>query len=319
MCVDYRKKKKKKSILFVRTYWEVYILLKYLLSSSQYLHPRMAEPAELLLIKDQYELAFHSLSRGLTADQAGNRDEALEYYRKGRQHLAQGVEVPTGGERHQGAVWDTARQLQQRMKVTLSSVNAYLSDLATSRPTMEAQRDQLLKDLPPNLYPDLSANSHPPHSSVPHLCPTEPPTSQNATLTPNTAPVSPASPALPPRRMLPAVAPDTIAMAHPGDQPPAYTPVPTDGHRSLAYGTAGGGLESGKQTGAAAAAARGDGNELLYIPSGVQMFFVTPDGQVSSLSNPGYLRIIAFDNDSKGSTAGRPSGFLHVSRKKCCN
>lgn len=269
----------------------------------------MSEPAELLLIKDQYELAFHSLSRGMRADEAGNREEALEYYRKGRQHLAQGVDVPTGGERHKGVAWDTARQLQQKMKVTLSTVNTSLSDLATSRPTTGGQRDQLLKDLPPNLYPDLSPSSHPPHSSDHHLHPTKPPTNQNTTLTPNTAPVSPASPALPPRRMLPAVAPDTIAMAHPGDQPPAYTPVPTDGHRSLAYGTAGGGLESGKQTGAAA---RGDGNELLYIPSGVQMFFVAPDGQVSSLSNPGYLRIIAFDSDSKGSTAGRPSGFLHV-------
>uniref|UniRef100_A0A3B4X5U9 Spartin n=1 Tax=Seriola lalandi dorsalis TaxID=1841481 RepID=A0A3B4X5U9_SERLL len=221
----------------------------------------MAEPAELLLIKDQYELAFHSLSRGLTAEEAGKREEALEYYRKGRQHLTQGVEVPTGGERHQGVAWDTARQLQQRMRDTLSTVNTHLSDLETSQLTTGA-------------------------------------------------PVRPASPALPPRRMHPAVAPETIAMAHPGDQPPAYTPVPTDGHRSLAYGTAGGGLESGKQTGAAA---RRDGNELLYIPSGVQMFFVAPDGQVSSLSNPGYLRIIAFDSESKVSTAGRPSAFLHVS------
>uniref|UniRef100_A0A3B4UMS4 Spartin n=1 Tax=Seriola dumerili TaxID=41447 RepID=A0A3B4UMS4_SERDU len=238
----------------------------------------MAEPAELLLIKDQYELAFHSLSRGLTAEEAGKREEALEYYRKGRQHLTQGVEVPTGGERHQGVAWDTARQLQQRMRDTLSTVNTHLSDLETSH-------------------------------SLHHLYPTIPPTNQNTTPTPNTAPVRPASPALPPRRMHPAVAPETIAMAHPGDQPPAYTPMPTDGHRSLAYGTAGGGLESGKQTGAAA---RRDGNELLYIPSGVQMFFVAPDGQVSSLSNPGYLRIIAFDSESKVSTAGRPSAFLHV-------
>uniref|UniRef100_A0A3B4UPK6 Spartin n=1 Tax=Seriola dumerili TaxID=41447 RepID=A0A3B4UPK6_SERDU len=269
----------------------------------------MAEPAELLLIKDQYELAFHSLSRGLTAEEAGKREEALEYYRKGRQHLTQGVEVPTGGERHQGVAWDTARQLQQRMRDTLSTVNTHLSDLETSQLTTGGQRDRLLMDLPPNLYPDLAPNSHPPHSSLHHLYPTIPPTNQNTTPTPNTAPVRPASPALPPRRMHPAVAPETIAMAHPGDQPPAYTPMPTDGHRSLAYGTAGGGLESGKQTGAAA---RRDGNELLYIPSGVQMFFVAPDGQVSSLSNPGYLRIIAFDSESKVSTAGRPSAFLHV-------
>ncbi|XP_071362084.1 spartin a isoform X2 [Trachinotus anak] len=269
----------------------------------------MAEPAELLLIKDQYELAFHSLSRGLTAEEAGKREEALEYYRKGQQHLTHGVEVPTGGERHQGVAWDTARQLQQRMRDTLSTVSTHLSDLETSQLTTGGQRERLLMDLPPNLYPDLAPSSQPPHSSLHHLYPTISPNNQNTTPTPDTAPVRPVSPALPPRHTLPAVAPETIAMAHPGDEPPAYTPMPTDGHRSLAYGTAGGGLESGKQIGAAA---RRDGTELLYISSGVQMFFVAPDGQVSSLSNPGYLRIIAFDSESKVSTAGRPSAFLHV-------
>uniref|UniRef100_A0A671WU22 Spartin a n=1 Tax=Sparus aurata TaxID=8175 RepID=A0A671WU22_SPAAU len=188
----------------------------------------MAEPAELLLIKDQYELAFHSLSRGLAAEEAGNKEGALEYYRKGQQHLTHGTEVPIGGERQQGAVWDTARQFQQRMRDTLRTVTAHLSDLETSQPTTESQRD----------------------------------------LAPNR------------------------------DQPPAYTPQPTVGHRSLDYGPATG--------------ARGDGTELLFIPSGVQMFFVAPGGQVSSLSHPGYLRIITFDSQSKDATAGRPSAFLHV-------
>ncbi|GAA6219823.1 spartin isoform X1 [Lates japonicus] len=272
----------------------------------------MAEPAELLLIKDQYELAFHSLSRGVAAEEAGKRAEALEYYRKGRQHLTQGVEVPTAGERHLGVAWDTARQLQQRMRDTLSTVSSHLSDLETSQQTTGDQRGRLLRDLPPNLYPDLAPNSQPPQSSLHHLYPSIPPTTQDTTLTPpNTAPPRPASPSLPTRPTLPAVAPGTIAMASPGDQPPAYTPQPTDGHRSLAYGPAGGGLGSGKQTGAAAAAGQ-DANELLFIPSGVQVFFVAPNGQVSSLSNPGYLRIIAFGSESKDPTAGRPSAFLHV-------
>lgn len=100
-------------------------------------------------------------------------------------------------------------------------------------------------------------------------------------------------------------------MANPGDQPPAYTPQPTVGHRSLAHGPAGASLWSGDQTGAAAAG--GDGNELLFIPSGVQMFFVAPNGQVSSLSSPGYLRIMTFGSQTKDPTAGRPSAFLHVS------
>ncbi|XP_070774046.1 spartin a [Enoplosus armatus] len=269
----------------------------------------MAEHAELLLIKDQYELAFHSLSRGLAAEEAGNRSEALVYYRKGQQHLTQGMEVPTGGERQQGAIWDTGRQLQQRMRDTLRTVNTHLSDLETSQLTTGCQRGRLLVNFPPNLYPDLAPNSQPPQSSLHHLYPTIPATTQSTTPNPKPPPVRPLSPAAPHTHTLSAAAPESIAMANPGDQPPAYTPQPTVGHRSLAYGPAGGGLCSGNQTGAAAG---GDGNELLFIPSGVQMFFVAANGQVSSLSYPGYLRIFTFDSQHKDSTAGRPSAFLHV-------
>ncbi|XP_069001677.1 spartin a isoform X2 [Embiotoca jacksoni] len=269
----------------------------------------MAEPAELLLIKDQYGLALHSLSRGLAAEEAGNREEALVYYRKGQLHLTQGLEVPTGGERHNGAVWDTARQLQQGIRDTLRTVNTHLSDLEVSQLTVVDQRGTLLKDLPPNLYPDLEPNSQPLHSSLHHLYPSIPATTQNTTPTPHMAPVSPASPAVLHTHSLPAAAPGTIAMANPGDQPPAYTPQPTDGHRSVGYGLAGGSFGSRKQTGAAGGE---DGNELLSIPSGVQLFFVAPNGQVSSLSYPGYLRIIAFDSQHKDSTAERPTAFLHV-------
>ncbi|XP_035481505.2 spartin a isoform X1 [Scophthalmus maximus] len=276
----------------------------------------MAEPAELLLVRDQYESAFHCLSRGLAAEGAGERAGALEYYRKGRQHLTQGVEVPTGGERHRGVAWDTARRLQQRMRDTLSTVNTHLSDLEASPSTAGGRGPQLLVNLPPDLYPNLAPDSQPPHRSLNHLYPTVPPIQNTATI-PITLPPRPASPASPYRYNPPAEAPGTVAMAHPGDQPPAYTPKPTDGHHSLAYGAAAAaaaGLWSGTQTGAAAAAAaaRRDGNELLFVPSGVQMFFVAPNGQVSSLYNPGFLRIITFDSESKDPPAGRPSAFLHV-------
>ncbi|XP_042355260.1 spartin a isoform X2 [Plectropomus leopardus] len=267
----------------------------------------MAEPAELLLIKDQYEMAFHSLNCGLAAEEAGKRAEALEYYRKGRQHLAQGLEVPTGAERQQGAVWDTARQLQQRMRETLKTVNIHLSDLETSQLTTGAQRGRLLMDLPPSLYPDLAPSSQPPQSSLHHLYPTVPATTQNTIPTPKVPP-RPPSPAVLHKHTHPAAAPGTVAMANPGDQPPAYTPKPTIGHRSLSYSPPGGGLGSAGQTGATST----DGTELLFIPSGVQMFFVAPNGQVSSLSYPGYLRIITFDNQHKDSTAGQPSAYLHV-------
>uniref|UniRef100_A0A3Q4HJA5 Spartin-like n=1 Tax=Neolamprologus brichardi TaxID=32507 RepID=A0A3Q4HJA5_NEOBR len=211
----------------------------------------MGEPAELLLIRDQYELAFHSLSRGLAAEEAEKRAEALECYRKGRLHLTQGLEVPTGGQRQQGANWDTARQLQQKMRDTLKTIENHLSDLETSQLTRTAnQRDH------------------------------------------------PASPPAP--DTLPAVVSKTIAMASPAEQPPAYTPQPTDGHRIVAYAPVEGGFCPGRQTGAVAGE---NGTELLCIPSGVQLFFVAPNGQVSSLSSPGYLRIIVVDSqqDSPGS------------------
>lgn len=269
----------------------------------------MAEPAELLLIRDQYESAFNSLSRGLAAEEADNRAGALVFYRKGRTHLTQGVDVPTGGERQQGAVWDTARQLQQRMRDTLRTVDAHLSALENSQLTTGAQRGLLLKDLPPNLYPDLAPNSQPPNSSTHHLYPTIPATTQDTTPTPNTLPPRPPSPAVQRIRSLPAAAPGSTTMDNPGDQPPVYTPQPTNGHRSLSYSPNGASLGSGNQTGATVG---GDGQELLSIPSGVQLFFVAPNGQVSSLSSPGYLRIITFDSQQGNSTDGRSTAFLHV-------
>lgn len=270
----------------------------------------MAEPAELLLIKDQYELAFHALRRGQTAEEAGRRGEALRYYTKGRQHLVQGLEVPTRGQKYHEAGLVLARQLQQKMRNTLITVNSHVSDLETSGLAAADQRGRLLMDLPPNLYPDLVPNSQPPKSSVHHLYPSIPPPTWNTAS--DRASFRQDSPAALNGRTLSAAAPGIIAMASPGDQPPAYTPQPTSGHRSLAHGSAGGSRRSGHQTGAAA----GDGNELLSISSGVQMFFVAPNGEVSSLSHPGFLRIVANVHQNGASSAGRPPAFLHVSAKK---
>ncbi|XP_061607353.1 spartin a isoform X2 [Phyllopteryx taeniolatus] len=121
------------------------------------------EPAELLLIKDQYELAFRCLSRGLTLDEGGNGSEAAEYYRKGHQHLMQGLGVPTGGPRHRGPLWERARELQRRMRGALATVSAHLSALDASQAPPPGQRRRLLMDLTPSLYP------------VQHLYPSIPP------------------------------------------------------------------------------------------------------------------------------------------------
>ncbi|KAM6907510.1 spartin a [Xenentodon cancila] len=269
----------------------------------------MAEPAELLLIKDQYESAFHFLDRGLVAEKADNRSEALVYYRKGRLHLTQGLGVPTGEKSHRGPAWDRARLLQQKMRDTLGAVSAHLSELERSQVTTGDLADLLLKDLPPNLYPDLPTDRKPCHSSLHRLYPTIPAT-QNATPTPSAPPVSPTSPAAPHTDTVPAATLGTAAMDNSGDQPPAYTPQPTDGHRSLGYGSVEASLGAGRRNGAAGG--NGNGNELLSIPFGVQMFFVEPSGQVSSLSYPGYLRIVTIENEHKDSTPGKPSAFLHV-------
>ncbi|XP_061595354.1 spartin-like [Cololabis saira] len=272
----------------------------------------MTEPAELLLIRDQYELAFHSLGLGLVAEEADNRAEAVACYRKAQLHLTQGLDVPAGGDRHQGPAWDTARLLQQKMRDTLGTLSAHLSEPDQPQLTTGDHRNLLLKDLPPNLYPDLATDSQPSHSSVHHLYPTIPAT-QNATPTPGAAPVllSPASPAAADAAhtdTVPAAALGSAAMENSGEQPPAYTPKPTDGHRSLGLFSVQPSLGSGKQS----EVTGGNGNELLSIPFGVQLFFVEPNGQVSSLSYPGYLRIITLDREHKDSAAGKPSAFLHV-------
>ncbi|XP_029030495.1 spartin a [Betta splendens] len=245
----------------------------------------MDEPAELLLIKDQYELAFHALSRGLTAEEAGRTAEALKCYTNGQQHLLQGLQVPTWGqERAGGAVgWDKARRLQQRMRQTLATVNSHLSDLQTWGATAGERRGRLLSELPHDLYPELKLSAQPPPGSVRPLHPSTPATART------TAPVRPLRPAAPHR---PALGP----MASPWDQPPAYTPQPADGRRSLRSG----------------AAARREEDELLFIPSGVQVFLVAPDGEVRSALCPGFLRIVTCRRQNKDSSAQSPSALLNV-------
>ncbi|CAN9501843.1 unnamed protein product [Ophioblennius macclurei] len=265
----------------------------------------MAGSAELLIIKDQYELARQALSRGSAVEETDNTQDALVCYDKGRLHLIQGMEVPTEGTRRQGPVWDTARELQQRMRNTLRTVDSHISILKTSQATTPEQRALLLRGLPPD------------SSSIHHLYPTVPALAKDATPAPHTPPERPPPPAVAAvaaaaaahTDSVPAAASQPPAMSNPGDQPPAYTRQATDGHLSLGHGPAEGGLGSQKLTGASAGA---DGNELLFIPSGVQLFFVAQNGQVSSLSHPGYLRVFVFDSQPSDSAGERPTGFLHV-------
>ncbi|XP_041707412.2 spartin a isoform X1 [Coregonus clupeaformis] len=273
----------------------------------------LAEPAELLLIRDHYDRALDCLTRGLAADQAGQGPQALELYRRGRQHLTLGLEVPTRGPRNQGAPWDTARQLQQKMRETLTNISTRVANMETAGVMTAGQGGPALVDLvdlsSQCLYPTLGPLVPPvpqPGSSNPllHLYPTLPPKATPTDSLPAGTTGTTMATSLP---VIPA-----LPLGLPGEQPPAYTPKPTDGHHSLAYGPAGGG---GLGLGGAPqprGEVGGDGEELLFLPRGVQMFFVSSDGQVGTPSYPGYLRIIRFSSQLKDMANGGASAFLHV-------
>ncbi|XP_061902176.1 spartin-like [Entelurus aequoreus] len=249
----------------------------------------MSEPAELLLIKDQYELAFQCLSRGVSLEEGGDRAKAEEYYLKGQQHLMHGLGVPTSGPRHQGPLWDRARELQRRMQGTLATFSTHLSGLDASHAPPAGQRRKLLMELTPSLYPLVPA-----HTPIQHLYPS---------IRPPASPLN-TPPPLPARRAPPDMSePQAEPRAESQALPPVYTPQPADGHLSLAHTPA-----QGEWRGAELE----NRNELLLIPSGVQMFFVAPGGQVSALSQPGYLRIIAFDAQSQDPPGGRGPVFMDV-------
>ncbi|KAK0136206.1 Spartin [Merluccius polli] len=263
------------------------------------------QPAELLLVKDQYELAFHCLTQGLTAEEAGRRNEGLDYYRRGRQHLTQGLEIPTDGERHRGPHWDAARGLQQKMGLVLRNLSLHLVDLETTKQTTPSQRSRVSMDpLPDGVDPTPAPQQR-------HLYPSIPAGLSQTSAAPElVVPVQGGFsisdlPSLPPRH---SQMPPPVVLF--GDQPPAYTPRPTEGHQSLA-GVLGGVLRG---QGAGALCGR-VGRELIFIPAGVQMFFVAPDGQVSSLFQPGYLRIFSCEEESSPTATSKEkhsSAFLHV-------
>lgn len=98
----------------------------------------------------------------------------------------------------------------------------------------------------------------------------------------------------------------------PWDLPPAYTPQPTDGNVSI--------LQSKGMTCPSLPTPELVSHHqdvLFFLPHGVQIFFVTPDGQVSAPSYPGYLRIILnsnqhYDSDDTNDTR-HPLAYLQVS------
>ncbi|RXN34755.1 spartin-like isoform X2 [Labeo rohita] len=235
------------------------------------------QPAEIRTIRENYGKALQCLNKGLQYDDAGNKDQALLLYRLGRRHLLKGLEVNTHGKRCVGRHWDLARQTQQRMNETLSTISDRLQVLEST-----ANRGQ-------RLYPTLTILQDP-----------QPVVRRTPLLTSGGASAQPASPA--------------AGITVPAELPPAYTPQPTEGHLSLSHGGNRPFRAAPTQTPQRQAFApvnlREVGMEILFLPRGVQMFFVSAEGHVSAPSYPGYLRIIIYN--SQNSSAGYAPAYLQV-------
>ncbi|KAJ8391477.1 hypothetical protein AAFF_G00089510 [Aldrovandia affinis] len=239
------------------------------------------DEARLQVIKDGYEKAFECINKGLVEDEAGRKDRALELYRQGRQHLLRGVSVPSQGEECVGGSWDSAHQMQQKMQETLNNITTRLAALETSADPQTATDNGAAGATSQPLYPII-------------------PTKEK--------PERPAPPKVP------------LSNGQPVGAGVGATSA-AEGHLTLSYGTDSGeksvvGEDFYAQASSSSASSLQslgeDGEELLFIPQGVQIFFVTPDGQVSAPSYPGYLRIVKFMNESPASAPNRPPAFLQV-------
>ncbi|XP_069563515.1 spartin b isoform X2 [Brachyistius frenatus] len=253
--------------------------------------------ARLQVIKDGYESAFECINKGLTADEAGEKTRALELYKRGRQHLLRAISVPSQGEECVGSSWESARQTQKKMQETLNNITTRLAILETSSETGSRPAPSSSSVSGPDaegLYPKLPTKEKPqrPAGAAGGL------------------------------HVSSGVGPSPSTSRQPvAEQPPAYSPQAADGHLSISYGTDSGemslvGDEFYSRSSNSSSSPRSvgeEGEELLYIPRGVQIFFVTPEGQVSAPSYPGFLRLVKFTSDHSDTLPDRPPAFLQVS------
>ncbi|XP_056297247.1 spartin b [Pseudoliparis swirei] len=246
--------------------------------------------ARLQVIKNGYERAFECINKGLTVDEAGDKALALELYKQGRQHLLRAISVPSRGEECVGSSWESARQMQQKMQETLNNIT---TRSVVCRPALVPQTSEKV------LYPKLPTQNKPERPAPPNLLSVggmAASSSEGLPLSASGPPVEAAEP------------------------PPSYSPQAADGHFSVSYGTDAGELslvgdEFYSRTSHSRPSLQSmgeDGVELVYIPHGVQIFFVTPEGQVSAPSYPGYLRLVKFTVDHEDGMPNRPPAFLQV-------
>ncbi|XP_056322727.1 spartin a isoform X1 [Danio aesculapii] len=234
-----------------------------------------SEPAEISVIRENYDKALQCLNTGLQFDEAGNKDQALVLYRLGRRHLLSGLRVDTRGGRCTGRCWDSARKTQLKMGETLRTITARLGALESA-----SNPGQTLYPTLPVFQDKRAFNSRGASGRAP------------------SRPVSP-----------------PVGFTVPNELPPAYTPQPTDGHLSLSHGANKSFPDAPHQASRRQAAApvnlREAGMEIMFLPSGVQMFFVSAEGRVTAPSYPGYLRIIVYSQDGSANTGYAPA-YLQV-------
>lgn len=275
--------------------------------------PVMQEDANIKAINEEYRKAFIFINKGLNTDELGQKEEARSYYKQGLEHLLRGVSIPSQGPACVGSQWESARQMQQKMRETLQNVQARLGILDQNTPRVQASPAAM--DAPagvPKLYPSIPPKEKPERPPAPNslLVPSQPPTADRSV-----AAVS--------QGQIPAVSPSPAKpLCLPNEAPPAYTPRATNGHFTVSYGTDSGEFSSvgedyySKCTQPPPLENLGvDADELILIPRGVQLFFVTPDGQVSAPSYPGYLRIVKFLDADSETAQNRPPAFLQVTAK----
>ncbi|XP_062328276.1 spartin b isoform X2 [Osmerus eperlanus] len=267
------------------------------------------DKARLQVIKDGYDRAFECINRGLTEDEAGRKAEALELYRQGRQHLLRAISVPCLGEECVGSSWESARQMQQKMEETLNNITTRLAVIETSSDYAAATAPHAITEAcaaestSGNLYPNLSTKEKPNRPAPPKLLTNSQPAGGVGAVSSGSQPLSP-----------------TGQAAAPGERPPAYSPQAADGHLTISYGTDSGELSlvgdefySHTSNSPPSPQSLGEeGEELLFLPHGVQIFFVTPEGQVSAPSYPGFLRLVKFTSERPETMPNRPPAFLQV-------
>nr|XP_012603578.1 spartin [Microcebus murinus]XP_012603579.1 spartin [Microcebus murinus]XP_012603580.1 spartin [Microcebus murinus] len=266
--------------------------------------PQNGEPAEIKLIREAYKKAFLFVNKGLNTDELGQKEEAKNYYKQGIGHLLRGISISSTDPEQTGPGWESARQMQQKMKETLQNVRTRLEILEKGLAT-SLQND--LQEVP-KLYPEFPPKDTCEKSPEPQSFSSPP---QHAELNGNT-----------PTTSAEAVASTSLSLPSqscPAEAPPAYTPQAAEGHYTVSYGT-----DSGEFSSVGEDFYRNhsqpppletlglDADELILIPNGVQIFFVNPAGEVSAPSYPGYLRIVRFLDNSLDTVLNRPPGFLQV-------